>query len=313
MVSVVENNMRSCIVWIAVAAAFCAAGCGGDVHTLPSVTNAAPAPVEPARNTPAPSVTAAVETADAINVSGPIIVEHQVEMSAQRDGIVEKVFFDAPARVKLGTLLAKMDDRQISANLEAARAKSRSIAADLKNWEAEAQVLEADYVRAKRLWDLGLIAEEQLEHAKYKAESDKWDIRRVNETLNTAHEEERSLELELEKTKIIAPFSGLIARRYVREGQNVAKGERLFWVTAEAPLLIRFTLPEKTFGHVRKGQTVEVMSADVPGEKHGARIKEISPVVDPASGTFEVLVELTGDRGSLRPGMTANARLDIPR
>ena len=305
--------MKACTIAVLVAIVFCTSSCGGG-QSAPAVTNAAPAPIEPAKTTPAPSVSASVEPEDAfINVSGPIIVEHQVEMTAQRDGIVQKVFFDAPARVKPGTLLAKMDDRQIAANLEAARAKSRSIAADLKNWEAEAQVLQADYVRAKRLWDLGLIAEEQLEHAKYKTESDQWDIQRVKEMLNTAHDEERSLELELDKTKIIAPFSGLIARRYMREGQNVAKGERLFWVTAEAPLLVRVTLPEKNFGHVRQGQAVEVSSADVPGEKHGARIKEISPVVDPSSGTFEVLVELLGDRGSLRPGMTANVQLNSPR
>jgi RND family efflux transporter MFP subunit len=194
--------------------------------------------------------------------------------------------------------------------LEAARAKSRSIADDLKNWEAEAGVLEADYVRAKHLWDLGLISQEQLQHAQYKAESDQWDIKRVQENLNTAHDEERSLELELEKTKVIAPFDGLIARRYAHEGQSVNKGERLFWVTAEAPLLMRFTLPEKYFGHVRSAQVFEVISPDVPGEKHSVRVKEISPVIDPSSGTFEVLVELTGDRGSLRPGMTANLRVE---
>jgi RND family efflux transporter MFP subunit len=306
--------MRRWRVVVLVGTAFCAASCGSGGQSPPTVTNAAPAPIQPGSSTPTTSVAAPVEKVQAsVNVTGPIIVEHQVEMSAQRDGVVAKVLFDAPARVKVGTLLAKMDDRQIAANLEAARAKSRSVAADLKNWEAEAQVLQADYIRAQRLWDLGLIAQEQLEHAKYKAESDQWDIKRVTELLNNAREEERSLELELEKTKIIAPFSGLIARRYVREGQNIAKGERLFWVTAEAPLLIRFTLPEKTFGHVRQGQRVEVTSADVPGEKHSARIKEISPVVDPASGTFEVLVELVGDRGSLRPGMTASVHLDNPR
>jgi len=233
-------------------------------------------------------------------------------MTAQHEGIVDKIFVDAPARVKAGTLLAKMDDRQIEANLEAARAKSRSIAADLKNWEAEAQVLEADYGRAKQLWDSGLISREQLEHAKYKAESDQWDIKRVQETLNTSKQEELALELELEKSKVISPFDGLIARRYVREGQNVAKGDRLFWVTAEAPLLMRFTLPENVFGHVHMGQAFEVTSADVPGEKHTAKVKEISPVVDPASGTFEVLVELVDAPGSLRPGMTASVHLDTP-
>ena len=303
--------MRSLIGPIVFATVLVATGCGETKPSTPPVTNAAAAPAPHSAPAPTPEPVETVDTA--ITVSGPIIVEHQVEMTAQRDGVVQKILFDAPARVKAGTLLAKLDDRQISANLRAARAKSRSIAAEIKNWESEAEVLKADYVRAQRLWDLGLTSEEQLQHAKYKAESDQWDIKRVTETLNTAQEEEHSLELELEKTNIIAPFGGLIARRYVREGQNVAKGERLFWVTAEGPLLIRFTLAEKVFGHVRRGQAVEVTSANAPAEKHGGRVKEISPVMDPSSGTFEVLVELMGEHGDLRPGLTANVRLDNHR
>jgi len=295
---------------IALGTALLAAGCGDSKISAPDATNAAAVPVP----VPATRTAPLVEAADTgLIVSGPIIVEHQVDLTAQRDGVLAKIYFDAPARVKAGTMLAQLDDRQIAANLEAARAKSRSIADDLKNWEAEAGVLQADYVRAQRLWDLGLISQEQLQHAQYKAESDQWDIKRVQETLNTAHDEERSLELELEKTKITAPFDGLIARRYVREGQSVGKGERLFWVTAEAPLLMRFTLPEKYFGHLRAMQQFEITSPDSPGEKHAARVKEVSPVIDPSSGTFEVLVELTGERGSLRPGMTANLRVENSR
>ena len=284
------------------------AGCGEESKSTPGVTNAAPAPTvsKPAAK-PAPEI-----LQSEISVSGPIIVEHQVELTAQRDGIVEKIYADAPARVKAGRLLAQLDDRQITANLEAARAKTRSIAADLKNWESEAEVLKADYGRQKNLFDLGLTSQEQLQHAKYKAESDQWDIKRVKENLNTAQQEEQSLELELEKTRIMAPFEGLIARRYIREGQNVAKGDRLFWVTAEAPLLIRFTLPEKMFGKIRTGQTLELTSPDLAGEQHSARVKQVSPVVDPSSGTFEVLAEITGAPGSLRPGMTADAHIKNP-
>jgi membrane fusion protein, multidrug efflux system len=299
--------MRSAIAAIALGAALLCAGCGDSKPMVSGVTNAAPAPaLAPTPVKPAPPV----EADPGLIISGPIIVEHQVDVTAQRDGVLEKILVDAPARVTAGTVLAQLDDRQVTANLEAARAKSRSIANDLNNWKAEAAVLESDYVRAQHLWDLGLISQEQLQHAKYKAESDQWDIKRVEETLNTAHEEERSLELELAKTKIVAPFNGVIARRYVREGQEVNKGERLFWVTEEAPLLMRFTLPEKYFGHVSTGKIFEVTSPDVPGELHAARVKEISPVVDPSSGTFEVLVELTGKPGSLRPGMTANVSVD---
>jgi RND family efflux transporter MFP subunit len=297
--------------WMGLSAALLATGCGDEKTSNGGVTNAA---ATPAPGQPKPAAPVVTAPADApLVVTGPIIVEHQVELTAQRDGVVKKIYFDAPARVKAGTLLAELDGRQIEANLGAARAKTRSIEADLKNWEAEAQVLKADYARQKNLWDLGLTSQEQLEHARYKAESDQWDIKRVTETLNTAKEEERSLELELEKTKVMAPFDGLIARRYAREGQNVAKGDRLFWVTAEAPLLMRFTLPEKLFGKMHAGQQVEITSADVPGEKHMARVKEISPVVDPSSGTFEVLVVLAGERGSLRPGMTASVHLQNSR
>lgn len=299
--------MRSLILPMALCAALLGAGCGSTASNAPAVTNAAAPP-------PASRAPATLETADStLTVSGPIIVEHQVDVTAQRDGLLSKILVDAPVRVKAGTILARMDDRQIAANLEAARAKSRGIAADLKNWEADLEVLKADYGRAQHLWELGLISEEQLQHAKYKVESDHWDIKRVQETLNTAHEEERSLELELEKMRITAPFDGLIARRYVREGQSVSKGDRLFWVTEESPLLMRFTLPERFFGRVRSAQQFEITSPDVPGEKHAARIKEISPVVDPASGTFEVLVLLVGNRGSLRPGMTANIQVENPR
>jgi len=305
--------MRGWMIACAMAGGIAFGGCSENAPTTSAATNSSAFPATSAPPGPVKPVTAAESVDSALVVSGPIIVEHEVEITAQHDGVVQKIYYDAPARVKAGTPLAKMDDRQIAANLEAARAKTRSIAADLKNWQAEAQVLEADYGRAKQLWDSGLISQEQLEHAKYKAESDKWDIQRVQETLNTAKQEELALELELEKCKVIAPFDGLIARRYVREGQNMAKGERLFWVTAESPLMMRFTLPEKMFGQVRPGQTYEITSVDVAEEKHTGRVKQISPVVDPASGTFEVLVELVGDRGAFRPGMTAEVHLSKAR
>lgn len=301
--------MRSLIASIAVIAAFMVSGCGDAKPVAANLTNPVATDALPSSKTNV----VPDQTDTTLIVSGPIIVEHQIEMTSQLEGEVAKIFFDAPSRVKAGTILARLDDRQIRSNLEAARAKSRSIEADLKNWQSEAEVLKADYVRAQRLWDLGLTSEEQLQHAKFKAESDQWDIKRVQETLNNARAEERSLELELEKTTISAPFDGIIARRYIHEGQNVTKGERLFWLTAEAPLLMRFTLPERYFGRVKRDQEFELTSPDVPGEKHSARVKEISPVIDPSSGTFEVLLTLRGSAGAFHPGMTATLRVENPR
>ena len=304
--------MRNLICWAVVAAAMQVTGCGSDKPALGVVSNAASLPATSAPPDPAPPAAPLAPAAidPELVVSGPIIVEHEVDLTAQRDGVVARIFYDVPARVKAGTLLAQLDDRELQANLDSARAKSRSIEDDLNNWKAEREVMQADYTRAQQLWNEGLTSAEQVQHAKYQVESHDWDIKRVSELLNNSRDDERSIELELEKTKIVAPFDALVARRYVREWQTVAKGDRLFWVTSEAPLLVRFTLPEKLFGKVRVGQVFEVDSADAPGERHAARVREISPVVDPASGTFEILVELTGNRGSLRPGMTASVHLD---
>lgn len=271
-----------------------------------STTSAAP---------PRPETPAATSSSQETSFvsSGPIVVENQVDVAAQREGVIAKISADIGDRVKSGQVLALLDDRQISWDLDAARAKTRSIEADLKNWKAEAVVLESDYRRAQKMWEAQLITQEQLEHARFKAESDRWDVQRVQELLVSAQATERSLELEHEKTRIRAPFDGVVARRYVRAGQKVAIGDRMFWVTGQGSLRARFTLPSQFLGKVKKGQDITLAAPDLPGEKHAARIIEISPVVDPASGTIEVLAQVTGPQGELRPGMTVNVRLQNPQ
>ena len=245
--------------------------------------------------------------------SGPLVVENQVDVGAQKEGMIAAIFAEPGTRVKKDQRLAQLDDRQVLANLEAARARTRSTAADLHNWEAEAKVLDSDLRRAQKMWEAGVIPLEQFEHVRYKAESDHWDVDRVKELLIDAQASEHSLELELDKTRVVSPFDGIVARRYVRAGQKVNLGDRLFWVTAESPLRIRFTLPESFLGHIAKGQRFELTSPDVEGQSWKAGVIEISPVVDPSSGTIEVLCQIAGPTVGLRPGMSASVRIPNPQ
>ena len=290
------------IVLLAVATAAC-----NNSRVVPGVSVAT---AEAATNTASSTIKASADASEFV-ASGPIIVEDQVDVAAQRDGVVVKVLAEPGTAVKKGQLLAAIDDRQISADLEAARAKTRSTEDDLKNWEAEAKVLDSDYARAEKMWEAEIIPIEQLQHAKYKAESDQWDVKRVSELLTNARQVEHSLELELEKTQITAPFNGVVARRYVRAGQTVARNDRLFWVTAIAPLRIRVTLPEKFLGHIKSGTIMTVTPADAltPDRRYRAKVLQVSPVVDPSSDSIEILAELLGDTSGLRPGMRANVHV----
>ena len=268
-----------------------------------TVSAAEAAPLQTQKNAPV----AAQETE--FLASGPLIVEDQIDVGAQRDGVIARVLAEPGTQVHKGQLLAALDDRQLSADLEAARAKTRSTENDLKNWEAEAKVLDVDYERAKKMWEAQIISKEQFDHAKYKAESDQWDVKRVSEMLANAKEVEHSLELELEKTRIAAPFNGVVARRYIRMGQSVSRGDRLFWVTAVAPLRIRVTLPERFLGRIKAGALVGITPAEESGRRYRAKVIQVSPVVDPSSDTIEILAELYGDTAGLRPGMRADVHL----
>jgi RND family efflux transporter MFP subunit len=280
-------------------------GCSSNA---PIAAEAALAP-KPAAETVTPSQTAPTDYI----ASGPIVVEDQVDLEAQRDGVVVEVFVETGALVKKGQLLARLDDRQLTAERDAAAAKARSTEADLKNWEAGAKVAQAERDRAEQLWQANIIAKSEEEKTKYQYDANEYEVERQREDMKYAQDELKSLDLELEKTRITAPFDGVVARRYLRAGQEVAKNDRLLWISALAPLRVKFALPEAYLGRLQKGTELVVIAAATPGESHEARVLVVSPVVDPSSDTIDVTAELQGPSGKLRPGMTANIRLRNPQ
>ena len=263
---------------------------------------------------PAAEITSQAQAPSADYIaSGPIVVENQVDLAAQRDGVVVQVLAETGTSVKTGQILARLDDRQLTADKDAAAAKARSTEADLKNWETTANVAKAQRDRAEQLWVNKIIAKSEEEKAKFQYDASEFEVERQREELKVAQETQRSLELELEKTRITAPFDGVIARRYVRAGQEVAKNDRLFWISAVAPLRVKFALPEAYLGHVRKGTELVVVASSAPDDLHEAKVVLVGPVVDPSSDTIDITAELQGSVANLRPGMTANIRLKNPQ
>ena len=280
-------------------------GCGKSGPETP-VLAAAPDVAAAPTNSPAAS-----QPADTPPLAtGPLLVEDQVDVAAQRSGVVASLLADVGQPVRKGQLLAQFDDRQLSAQRDAAQARVRSDAANLQDWQAETKMAEADFLRAQGMYKAQLNTKEELDHALYKKEGSLYEVEKGKQELLRAQAELQAVTLELDKTRIRAPFDGVVARRYVRVGQEVATGDRLFWVTAVRPLRVKFTLPERFIGQIRRGQMLSVTCLDDPGVKHSARIIQVSPVVDPSSSTFDVLAELIHPGRNLRPGMTANIHLE---
>jgi membrane fusion protein (multidrug efflux system) len=120
-----------------------------------------------------------------------------------------------------------------------------------------------------------------------------------------AEAEFKRAELDLTRTRVRAPFAGVVARRYVREGQVVDLGVSLFRVTAMTPLRARLLVPEGESAAFAVGKAVELSGMD--GQTGTARVLVISPTINAASGTREVVVELAEPEG-FRPGAAVVAR-----
>jgi RND family efflux transporter MFP subunit len=257
----------------------------------------------------AASVSPAQKEDESYIASGPIIVENQVDVAAQQGGIISEIVANVGSTVHKGQLLALLDDRQASAQRDAAQAKLKSCEANLNDWEAETKLAQADLDRAQRMRDSGINTQEELDHARYKLIGSQYEIEKAQRELDSASDSLRVSELELQKTRIEAPFDGVVARRYVRAGQMAAPGDRMFWVSAVAPLMVKFTLPERFLSRIKTGNVVYVSSLSSPEQAHPARIVQMSPVVDPASDSIDVVAKLEGKPEGLRPGMTANIRI----
>jgi len=293
----------SCIVAL-VGMALLLGGCGRS-EPVTVANAAAPVRTEPAR--------AAAPSSQPYVASGPLVVENQVDVAAQREGVVARTDADVGTAVRKGDLLAELDNRQLLADIDAATARVRSAQFQMQHFAAEIKVKETDLARDEAMYKAELITTQQLEHSRYAVESERFEEQREREYLKSAQDTLKSLQFELDKTRIAAPFDGIVARRYVRVGQKVALNDRLYWVTAMSPLNVRFTVPQEFSGKIGRGDEVSVSSAANPEQQHTARVTSVSPVVDPASGTLEVQAQVVGKSAELVPGMTVNIRVNQRR
>ncbi len=126
--------------------------------------------------------------------------------------------------------------------------------------------------------------------------------------LATAEADEGLARLDLSYTTVRAPFAGRVTRRVVNVGHNLSVGTPLFELADFTPLLARVHVPSREFNKLRRDQMVDLV-LDSSGERLKGRITLISPVIDPASGTIKVTVEVRDYPDHIRPGDFAEVQI----
>jgi membrane fusion protein, multidrug efflux system len=292
-------------VLIAAAGLLVSLGCAPSKAQLP----AAPVQVAHSTETAKPQLTRSVSPPHELVVSGPITLEQQLDIVALRSGVIVALPVDVDTVVQKGQLMAGLDARQLEADRNTAKYKVESLEADLKNWQSELQVRETDMRRAEAMHKEGITTQEAYDHSRYEVAASQFEVERQRGEMLSAKANLQSIDLELEKTKFVAPFKGVVAQRYVRLGQYVTTGDKLFRVMGASPLEVRFTLPGAEAVLLKRGDLVSVSATPEFQQTTDATVTHVSPVVDPGSGTIEVTAVLKSRLPGLIPGTVASVRI----
>jgi membrane fusion protein, multidrug efflux system len=270
----------------------------------PSSTSVTPAPA-PAYNPP-PSI---AQDPKAFTTTGPLVADQQADIAAERNGRVVNIAVQIGDHVKTGQLLALLDDRALRMACDAQRARIAAAQAQVVDLEAEQKSVTADLRRADQMRTDKIISDEVWEHAKYKLDETIAEVARYRSEEAAAEADLNNAQLQLEQSRIVAPFNGVVGRSSVRPAQQVKAGDVLFWITAVAPLNVLFTVPESFMAEFSSGKTLELTTPDYPALHQTGRIVRVSPVVDPASGSVQVIGQVVRPSPLLKPGMSMQVRL----
>ena len=201
--------------------------------------------------------------------------DEQATVVSQITGVVLEIRAEEGDFVEAGQVLARVESDRYALGVERANA-------DLKR-------LEMDFQRKQELFDKQLVSAEDYERvsAEYDAQKAAHDLAR----------------LDLEYTNIRAPISGFISERLVRAGNLVELHQAVYRVTSYDPLLAVMHVPERELSVLRKGLEVSMSLGAWPGESFTGEVIRISPVIDPATGTFRVTAEIEDHDNMLKPGL----------
>jgi membrane fusion protein (multidrug efflux system) len=271
----------SLALWLAVAA-----GCGAETPSAP--VSASPVMVGEVE---------AYRVEDRIEATGQLVAPAQAAVAAQVGGQITRVARDEGEGVAEDELVIEIDPERRQLEADSARAM-------LAQAEAQASEAEHELGRIEKLHAQGVAADAKLDQVRTALRSARSSRESLQAQLGTA---ERSVR----DSSVTAPFAGLVARRYVSEGEFVAPGQKLFDLVALDPIEVEFHLPERDSSRVAAGAPVGVRVAPFPDEVFEARVTVISPTIDPATRTLRIKAALANPEGRLRPGLFARADLGI--
>lgn len=166
--------------------------------------------------------------------------------------------------------------------------------------ELSLEIAEQEQTKQKALYEKGGVTLSEMRNTEVKVTNARYDV--------------ENAKLNLEKMKIIAPFTGVIVNLpHYTPDVKVAQGQVMLGVMDYKKMYMDVNLPESAISHVRAGQPVFITHYTLPDDTLRGTISELSPAISMETRTFKGKITIENDRLKLRPGMFVKADIMVDK
>jgi membrane fusion protein (multidrug efflux system) len=211
---------------------------------------------------------------DELVTFGSLTPDESVIIRPEIAGRVAQLHFREGQRVAAGDLLVSLDDAIARAELAQA--------------QANLNLAEKNFERAQMLFKRGASNAQALDEASAQQQAS-----RASLALSQAR---------LDKTRIVAPYDGVLGLRQVSPGAYLSEGQDIVNLEVLDPLKVDFRIPQKAVSQIRLKQLIEVSLDAYPGERFSGEVFAINPRLDEVGRSQAIRAHISNREGRLSPG-----------
>jgi len=235
------------------------------------------------------SVLAAEQLPEVQEAVGSVKARSSAVIAARIAGSVSGVFAKEGDRVGKGKLLVGIEALESGAAAAGAASGVEEASRALEEAHARQKLADATFDRYRRLFGEQAVTRQEFETRQTEKEVAAQGVARAEARLSQARHGAKAAGTVAGYGKVTAPISGVVVAKQVEAGQTVFPGTPLMTVEGDAGFRLEVAAPEGLLGKVRLGDQVGIA---VEGAPVTGRVSEVVPVVESASRTFTVKIDL---------------------
>jgi RND family efflux transporter MFP subunit len=232
----------------------------------------------------------------------------EAEIGTQVVGVIDRVLVERGDYVKKGQPVAQLNSDVERAALQAAKLRAEATA-ELRAAASNHEFAQKKRVRTEDLYQKNFVSQQATDQASTEAQVAEMRLRQARESARLAQQELALAQAQVAQRTIRSPLSGVVVERYLSEGERV-EDKPVVKVATIDPLRVEVIVPASQFSRIKQGMNATVKPDAADSEVLSAKVIVVDRVIDAASNSFRVRLELPNPNLTLPPGVRCKVEFD---